>query len=83
MTKDKYYVYIIRSLKDSKYYVGYTTDLDRRLSEHNKGKSIYTKDRGTWEIITYCMFTDQNKAKCFEKYLKTHSGKAFMHKRLI
>ena len=45
------YVYLLRSLKTGKFYVGWTTDLNRRLSEHNSGESHYTKSRGPWGLI--------------------------------
>ena len=46
-----YYVYILRSLKDSKYYIGYTGDIERRLQDHNRGKSKAIKYRGPFELI--------------------------------
>jgi hypothetical protein len=35
-----------------------------------------------WELITYLAFKDKSTAQAFEKYLKSHSGKAFTNKRL-
>jgi predicted GIY-YIG superfamily endonuclease len=76
-----YYVYLIKSIKyPDKKYVGYTTDLKKRLKDHNEGKSIYTKNYSPWELILYLGFQDMKKAKDFEKYLKSNSGKAFSSK---
>lgn len=79
-----HFVYILRSLsKVGKYYVGYTADLEQRIEEHNEGKSIYTKTWIPWEIEAYIVFKSKDKAKKFEKYLKSGSGYAFFRKRLI
>jgi predicted GIY-YIG superfamily endonuclease len=63
-------------------YVGYTSDLKARLKSHNQGKSKHTGKYSPWELITYVAFSEQSKALAFEKYLKSHSGKAFANKRL-
>jgi putative endonuclease len=62
-------------------YVGATEDLKRRLPEHNAGKSAHTAKFKPWELIWYCAFRDKHKALAFEKYLKSHSGRAFAKKR--
>ncbi len=46
-----YYVYVLRSLKDSKFYIGYTKNLEKRLNEHNNGKVIATKFRYPFEPV--------------------------------
>lgn len=79
-----HYVYIMKSLRDnSQTYVGYTTDLKTRIKSHNSGKVTSTAKYKPWKLIYYSAFSDMDKAKLFEKYLKTDSGKAFMHKRLL
>ncbi len=79
-----YYVYILRSSKDAcKSYVGYTTNLDKRLKEHNDSRILYTKRYAPWCIETYIYFTNQKLAKQFESYLKSGSGKAFLKRRLM
>jgi putative endonuclease len=65
------------------FYVGYTLDMQERLKTHNNGGSVYTKDQGPWVLVFSCSFDDKLKALAFEKYLKTHSGRAFMQKRLV
>ncbi|MES2608226.1 MAG: GIY-YIG nuclease family protein [Pseudomonadota bacterium] len=60
-----------------RYYVGATTDVPRRLIEHNSGKSIHTNKFRPWEIMTYIAFSDKIKAEKFEAHLKTGSGRAF------
>ncbi|MCG2711331.1 MAG: GIY-YIG nuclease family protein [Candidatus Omnitrophica bacterium] len=79
------YVYILKSKKDnSKQYVGITSDLKRRLNQHNNARSNhYTYKYAPWEIETYIAFRSKNLAKEFEAYLKSHSGRAFLRRRLI
>ncbi len=78
-----YYVYILKSLKSSVLYYGYTDDLKRRFVEHNSGKSKFTKGHMPWRLVWYCAFESIKKAKDFELYLKSGSGKAFVYKRLV
>jgi predicted GIY-YIG superfamily endonuclease len=78
-----YYVYILRSLiNKDRFYSGYSTDLESRLKEHNKGGVPSTKPYTPWEIKTFVAFTDEQQARNFERYLKTQSGRAFAKKRL-
>lgn len=79
-----HYVYILRSTSDTNQtYVGYTANLQRRIDEHNSGKSSHTKKFTPWELQFYSAFPEKGKALAFETYLKSHSGKAFAAKRLI
>jgi putative endonuclease len=78
-----YYVYSIQSESNpDKYYVGLTTNTEKRLAEHNAGKSIHTNKFRPWKINTYTAFADKSRAEKFEAYLKTSSGRAFAKKRL-
>ncbi|MCG8525249.1 MAG: GIY-YIG nuclease family protein [Opitutales bacterium] len=78
-----HYVYILRSEKHpDQTYIGFTSDLKSRMADHNNGKSAHTMKYTPWEIQWYCAFQDKTKALDFEKYMKSHSGKAFASKRL-
>lgn len=78
-----FYVYLIKSLNwHSHKYIGFTSDLKRRIREHNLGNSRHTAKFMPWELITYLGFSDKGRALEFEKYLKSHSGRAFAEKRL-
>ena len=79
MPNDKfYYVYLLVSLTDpSQHYTGFTADLELRLQEHNKGSSTHTSKYRPWRLETAVTFTDESKARSFEAYLKSHSGRAF------
>jgi len=44
-------LYVLRSETSGKFYVGSTEDLDRRLSEHNRGQTPSTRGRGPWKLV--------------------------------
>jgi predicted GIY-YIG superfamily endonuclease len=78
-----WYVYILRSVPfPDREYTGFTANLKRRLTDHNSGKSPHTAKFVPWNLIWYCAFLDKFGAIEFEKYLKSHSGRAFAKKRL-
>ena len=78
-----YYVYILKSKIDGSKYIGCTTDIKRRIGEHNRGGARYTKEKKPYELIWFSCFANKGKACSFEKYLKSSSGFAFRNKRLI
>ena len=63
-------------------YVGYTINLKQRLETHNSGGSVHTAQYKPWKLVMYLAFSEEQKAKKFEKYLKSQSGRAFAKKRL-
>lgn len=71
----RFYVYILLSLKDKKFYTGFTTDLKNRLSEHAKGDVRSTKDRRPLKLIHYEYFIDEKDAKAREVFLKSGFGR--------
>lgn len=78
-----HYVYGIRSLSDpNQNYIGETGDLKRRISQHNNRESSHTAKFAPWKLEFYLAFDSRDRAKQFEVYLKSHSGKAFSNKRL-
>lgn len=48
-----YYVYALKSLRNSDLYIGYSTDLKRRYSDHNKGLVKSTKPNLPWKLVYY------------------------------
>ena len=77
-----YYIYILQSEKDGKFYVGFTKDLKLRVEQHNSGKVKSTKDRRPLVLIYYEACLKQEDAIKREKYLKTYHGKMFLRNRL-
>jgi predicted GIY-YIG superfamily endonuclease len=77
-----YYVYLLRSIKNSsKTYIGFTTNIEQRLETHNSGGSIHTKKDRPWKLVMYLAFDSEEKALDFERYIKIGSGHAFAKKR--
>ncbi len=71
-----YYVYVLKSLKDHKLYIGYSENLKRRFSEHQSGKVPSTKPRRPFELIFYEAYKAMSDAKRREMYFKTNKGKS-------
>jgi len=78
MNNSFHYVYILVSKSDeSRHYTGLTKDLEARLKAHNVGTVSHTAKFRPWQIETAVAFRSRKKAVAFEKYLKSHSGRAF------
>ena len=76
-----YYVYILQSISNpEKHYTGYTENIEKRLIKHNNGEVPHTAKFKPWQILVYIAFESKKKAMEFEKYLKSHSGRAFASK---
>ena len=72
------WVYVLRSLKNAeRIYVGLTEDIDRRFSEHNAGECDSNYKFRPWKCEVKIWFEDTEKAKRFEAYLKSGSGRTF------
>ena len=71
-------VYAILSLKDQRIYVGMTSDLGKRLREHNAGKTKSTKGYRPWQLIYSESLPLRTEARAREKYLKSGIGKEFL-----
>ena len=67
-----FYTYVLQSLSDSKFYVGFTKDLKQRFDQHNKGLVNSTKDRRPFELVYYEACLSQTDATKREKYFKTY-----------
>ena len=77
-----HYVYILTSLSQpGRFYTGITRNLRNRLDAHNQGQVAHTTKHRPWRIETAVAFRSEQKAVDFEKYLKTHSGRAYARKR--
>jgi predicted GIY-YIG superfamily endonuclease len=73
-----HYVYILVSERDgTRHYTGLTGDLASRVAAHNDGQVPHTARYRPWRIETAVAFSSRRKALAFERYLKSHSGRAF------
>jgi len=72
------YVYILVSQVDTTiHYTGITRNLKGRVLKHNQGACAHTLKHRPWRIEIAIAFTSESKARAFEKYLKTGSGREF------
>jgi len=76
------YVYVLLSDKDDKFYIGFTKDLNKRLSLHYKGKVKSTLNRRPLKLVYYEASVDDKDAIKREKYLKTTYGRRYLKNRL-
>jgi putative endonuclease len=78
-----HYVYRIRSQTfPERHYTGFASDLRQRLLDHNNGCCDYTRPFRPWSLEFYAAFQNPQRARNFERYLKSDSGFAFANKRL-
>lgn len=77
-----YYTYVLQSIKNNRYYTGFTSDLRKRFNQHNNNESTYTKGRGPFELIYYEACKNQKDAAQREIYLKSERGKRYLKERL-
>jgi putative endonuclease len=72
---EMYYVYVLKSEQDGKFYTGHTDNIDRRLSEHNSGKVRSTASRKPFILVHSEIFPTRSEARWRERCLKTAWGK--------
>lgn len=79
-----YYVYLLKSQKDNKLYIGLTNDLRKRFSEHNQGLNKSTQYRRPLNLIYYEAYASTKDAKIREQKLKKFKNSyAELKKRII
>lgn len=79
---DMYFVYVIKSKVRNYTYIGLTNNLERRFSEHNKGKNKTTKAYGPFTLVLSEVFETRPEAREREKYLKSGKGRDYIKKIL-
>ncbi len=77
-----YYVYLLESVKDKGWYIGYTNNLKIRFEQHSNAKVTSTKNRLPIKLIYYECYLDRIDAKKREQFLKSGSGRKFIKKQL-
>jgi putative endonuclease len=74
----EYIVYAIQSQLDGRIYIGFTFNLERRLNEHNSGKTRSTKGYRPWKLVYSESVETRVMARNREKYLKSGVGKEYL-----
>lgn len=77
-----HYIYVLLSLNDRQFYIGYSDNLKQRVGEHNQGKNISTRNRRPLELIFYEAFPNKFDALKRERYFKTTKGKVTLRQML-
>ena len=78
----KFLVYILQSKVDGSYYIGYTSNLNKRLLQHNTAKSGYSARKIPWILVYTESFEEKSSALRRERFLKNQKNKVF-YKKLI
>lgn len=73
-----FYVYVLKSQKRQTRYIGYTTNLEKRVSDHNANMSRYTKNKGPWDMIYSEAYQSKSEAIRRERFLKTGKGRELL-----
>jgi putative endonuclease len=69
-----YFIYVLQSVKDGKYYIGQTNNLNERLLRHNSGQVTSTKNRRPFKIIYRETFENRSESIFREKQIKAMKG---------
>ncbi len=73
-----YFVYVLKSVDNWRFYVGMTANVQNRIGEHNKGYTKSTKGYRPWELFFFEEYETRDLARQREKYLKSGIGKEFI-----
>jgi len=72
---ERYYVYNLLSLKDKKFYTGFTSNLKQRLQQHARGEVKSTENRRPLRLVHYEYFINKKDAMAREIFLKSGFGR--------
>ena len=76
-----FYVYVLHSASDAGLYIGFSSDLRRRLREHQAGTAPATAHRGPWRLIYYEAYVEESDARGREEFLKSGAGRSYLKKQ--
>ena len=70
-----YFLYILKSEADDSSYVGHTSNLEKRIGEHNNGKSLSTRGKRPWRLVYKEEYSKRSEAVARERYFKSVKGR--------
>ena len=74
-----FYVYLIQSEVDASFYIGYTSNLELRIKQHNNGESTYSRRKKPWKLVYSEELENKTSALKREKFLKKQKNKDFYY----
>ncbi|MBK7684178.1 MAG: GIY-YIG nuclease family protein [Bacteroidia bacterium] len=78
MEHPKFAVYVLYSLNDLQFYIGFTTDFNRRMGEHKEGRSKSTASRRPFKVVLVEYYYSKKDAMRRELYFKTSAGRRIL-----
>ena len=76
-------VYILYSKKLGKFYVGYTSDIEIRLEQHNNAISKFSKGGIPWQLIYSIKIEDKKEAILLERKIKKNGAKRYLERNSL
>ena len=73
-----YKVYVLQSESTNELYKGFTQDIEKRIREHNTGKTRSTRNKGEWRLVYYENCKTRIESRGREKYLKSGIGREYL-----
>ncbi len=70
----KFWVYILRSCDGSRYYIGYTSNVAQRVTEHNSSRAHWTRRHQPWQLVYTEGYATRGEAMKRERELKALKG---------
>ena len=70
-----YFIYVLKSKITNSSYLGHTSNLEKRLIEHNNGKSLSTRGKRPWRLVYKEEYKTRSEAASREKYFKSVEGR--------
>lgn len=77
-----YYFYVLKFKENNKFYYGFTNNLKRRIKDHKSGNSDFTHRNGTFDLVFYEAYINEDDAREAERYFKTGHGREVLKSKL-
>jgi putative endonuclease len=78
-----FFTYIIQSQVDNSFYIGHSSDINKRLEYHNQGLSEYTSKKIPWKLVYIETFQTKKEANQRELFLKKQRNRSFYERLII
>jgi putative endonuclease len=75
-----YYVYILYSISNDKYYIGFTHNIETRLFKHNAGATPSTRPGIPWRMVYFETFENKRDAILRESEIKNRKSRIYIEK---